>query len=243
MKLRTAILLGYGFLVGLLLVTATLATVGYFDLSNRVEDFLVGNVAGIDEAIERVEQLEVSDEDARAEALEKLHTHRDELENSDGRAREAANELAIRIGIVVAIALLALVFLSRAIQRLLVERLRQMQSTVDAITTGDYRRRFAVDRRDELGNLARRFNETLDEQHEYRSRLDHWRQERSRLVRGLLDHLDRKVCVFDRDGSIIAANVGGEMQSRASSAIDDVGIAIEDSMERQVGTLVFIDDL
>lgn len=244
MKLRTAILLGYGVLVGLLLVTAILATIGYFGLSKRVGDIVGENVSQVDETIVRIEGLETTNDEAKAETLAALRAHRSSLDASDELASETANELAIRNGIVVAIALLALVFLSRAIQRLLVERLRQMQSTVDAITTGDYRRRFAVDRRDELGTLARRFNETLDKQHEYRRRLDHWREERARLIRGLLEHIDREACVFDRQGSLIASNVGGEMQSKAGKALNDgQGRLIEDSMERSVGTIVFLDEI
>ena len=88
MTLRTRLLLGYGYLVLLLVVVAATATVGFFDLGGRIRTILEENVESLEATTRLMETLERQDSATLSAMLETPET-REKLQESDAAFREA----------------------------------------------------------------------------------------------------------------------------------------------------------
>lgn len=286
MKIRTRLLLGYGYLVALLLLSVGGAAVGFFELSGSIDRVLESNVvtvrastamlealerqdsavltallspepmgeeietadAAFAEAFERANAQASADEhemlerlerahgaylDARAELLraphdrplaaykERLfpsfnrvkadvlelleHEHR-AIVAADRQARETAVENGAWLGFLVALALVSLVYLTRALQRDILMRLSRLEETAEAIAAGEANRRLDAAHDDELGTLARHFNAALDHQDELRARMRGRLDEQRQLLLGLLSRPTKHAGLLGLDGRFIAAS-------------------------------------
>lgn len=254
MSLRTRLLIGYGYLVLLIVLAAGGAAIGFFDLSRGIDRILQENVRSLTAATDMLEALERQDsatlaalvqpgvgpeirqgldhaDIAFAESLadakgnltvegeEKLlaqieqeynrytelreallarrlesplaayneetfalfvHVKQSVLDliemnrlamvEADRQARQTAMQNGVWLGVLVALALLSLIFLSRALRRVLISRLTSFEKVSEAIAAGDAKRRLEVGYKDELGSIARHFNAAIDAQ-------EHLRQE------------------------------------------------------------------
>lgn len=290
MTLRVRLLLGYGYLVALLLLATGSAMLGFLELSESVDVVLEENLYSIHASMRMLEALERQDsatlaalldddprrgelqrqDDAFHAALEEAQANitesaeqpvlqriretfgryrrqRDELIResperplraynervfpafrdvklgvlelleinqqavieADRRTRETALRGGAWLGLLVAVALVSLVFLSRALQRRLLSRLHDLRHDLAALG-GVRQRRLRVSGDDELTQVARHVNELLDDLQEekvrHRGRLA---EERGALL-GVLRHLGEEAVLYDLSGRLMATGAGGE---------------------------------
>lgn len=285
MTLRLRLLLGYGYLIALLLLAAGSAIFGFLHLSESVDVVLEENLFSINASMRMLESLERQDsatlasllggedhgdelaeleavfrgalDEAEANITEEpepailaairsdfatylehrdallgerpaqpLHAYNERvfpafqevkrgvlelLEINQGAVIEAdrsAKAAAVRssawLGFLVAVALLSLVFLSRALQRHLLTRLQELRRDTAALV-GRREQRLSVTGSDELAQVAHHVNELLDQfqasEAAHRGRLA---QERRALL-GLVGTLGRGAAVYDPSGRLLAA--------------------------------------
>jgi hypothetical protein len=243
MTLRVRILIGYGYLVALLLLAASSALLGFFYLSARFDQVLEGNYASVRAAMAMIEALERQDsatlaallerrdsaegmvslesafeealrvaegrigEEGEAEIVQDIHhaasayrRERDQLLaqlpehplamyeqsvyprfvalkaqvirllelNQEAmiraarEARQSALQSAAWLGFLVTIALVSLVFLSRALQRDILSRIAQVRRDLSLVASGDLQRRLHEVGDDELATISHDVNELLE---------------------------------------------------------------------------------
>ncbi len=291
MSLRLRLLLGYGYLVLLILLAAGGSAVGFFDLSRGIDRILDENVRSQGSAIEMLGAIErqdsatlaalvrgSADEELRAEfdradasfdqaldaaranvtvegeaelieridrdydsyielreeliaqpppsplavynrqihprfdevrtsVIELIELNRDAIAEADRQARQAALQNGIWLGVLVTIALLSLVLMSRALKEQLLSRLTYINHVIGAIAAGDTRRRLQVRSDDELGTIARHFNTAIDTQDELRAEAQGRLNEQRQLLLGVIDHCSEPVALLGLDASIIASTM------------------------------------
>lgn len=291
MTLRARLLLGYGYLVALLLVVAGSAALGFLGLSAGIEVVLDENFESIRAAMTMTEALERQDsailalliegrlgaaEGAAASLAEQEEVFRQALERAAGNvtevdepavlerirdryeafrqardelvaesperplaaynrevfprfsqvkqdvrllltinqramieadreAREAAIQSGTWLGFLVVIALVSLVFLSRALQRQILARLEELRTGVGSIAAGKHRRLREMGS-DELGLIARNVNGLLDRYEELECRTRGRVSQERRLVLGLLGAAGDGAVLYDLSGSRLAGD-------------------------------------
>lgn len=294
MSLRTRLLLGYGYLVLLILLTAGGAAVGFFELSKGIGKVVENNFQSVTASTEMLGALERQDsatlralvdpnqsqesktklaeaDKAFAEAFDKarsnatiegekdvladidstykhFHTARDELVGTrpdrplvaynqrvyrkfrdvraqvfelldlnqeaiiaaDREARQTAVQNGVWLGILVTIALLSLIFLSRALQRHFLARLGHFREVSEAIAEGESQRRLKAGSDDELGSIARHFNSAIDTQKQLRAEAQGRLNQQRQLLIGALAQRDEAVGLLGLDGTIVASTMEGE---------------------------------
>jgi hypothetical protein len=292
MSLRTRLLLGYGYLVLLIVLAAGGAAVGFFNLSKGIDQILQENVRSLTSATEMLESLErqdsatlaalvqggvdpeVRDDFAEASAtfekaladargnvtiegeeellgeigrdyddyvelrqsllsqeheqplvaynqqthptfnevkqsvLELLEMNRAAMVVADRTARQEALQNGVWLGILVTVALLSLILLSRALHKYLISRLTYFKQVSEAIAAGDTRRRFQLGYSDELSSIARHFNAAIDAQEELRSQAQGKLNQQRQLLIGVLEQWPAPVALIGLDGSLIASTMG-----------------------------------
>lgn len=287
MTLRARLLLGYGYLVGLLLFTAGSATLSFLHLSAGIEVVLDENFRSIRSAMAMIEALERQDSATLAALIEGQHeivdmasheeSFRDALEEAAGnvteedepetlaairqhyaayrearsalfaelperpltaynqqvfprfsevkhdvirlldinqramfradrQARETAVQSSTWLGFMVVVALVSLVFLSRAMQRRILSRLARLRSGMFAIST-DLQGRLREEGNDELAMIARHLNRLLDQNEELKARNQGRVAEERRLVLGLLGACGEGAALFTLSGDLVAGTV------------------------------------
>lgn len=287
MTLRARILLGYGYLVALLLMATASALLGFLHLSAGIDAVLEKNFASVRASMEMIESLERQDS-ATLAALVEGRPARESLEEFDAdfvdaltsaqsnltedeepailkdlrgdfdryrverdrllssrpehplaaydsdvfppfsrvksdvvrllevnqqamfRAGREARQSAVLngtwLGFVVAIALVSLVVLSRALQRDFLSRLEELSGGMAAVASGETRRRLREEGHDELSTIARNVNALLD-LHEaaaarHQGRLANERQ----LVLGLVAALGEGAALYSVSGRLVAGD-------------------------------------
>lgn len=296
MTLRARLLLGYGYLVALLLLAAGSAVVGFLYLSVGIEEVLEDNFQSIESAMLMIDSLERQDSatlaaliERRSEAAE-VATHEEAFEQAvaeagenlteegepeaiarirrtfaqyrsardrlvaaqperplvaynqevfprfaevkaavvellalnqnamfeaDRRARQAAIQSGAWLGLLVVVALLSLVFLSRAMQRHVLLRIERLVSEMAAITAGHRRLREQGD--DELTRIAHQVNRLLDQYDELRGSSQGRITRERRLVQGLVASLGPGVALFSLSGELLAGEVADPAVERRIS--------------------------
>jgi HAMP domain-containing protein len=308
MTLRLRLLLGYGYLVALLLLATGSAVLGFLHLSESVDVILEDNFSSITAAMRMLEALERQDSATLAALIEgrtevpEMATHeRDFLaalaaaeasatEEAEGplieglrrdfqRYRQARDELlaaqparALRayntrvfpafsaakgkvfqvldlnyqamveadratrraaiqngawLGFLVAVALVSLVFLSRALQRRLLSRLADLRRGMGAIAAGEFHRRLRDDEADELGAIARHFNRLLDQLQQVEARMRGRLSQERQAVLGLVRHAGGGAAVYDLSGRLLAGAddelFGGRLPAELMDWIEEEG--------------------
>lgn len=125
----------------------------------------------------------------------------------DRSLRRQTRIRTMAFSLLVIVAMLSLVLLSRELRRSLLSRLDDLRDLANEIRNGHSHRRAFVSTRDELGLLAEAINALLDswdeERHEARGRA----LRRRRIILGLLGALDRPAVVVQPDGRILASTI------------------------------------
>lgn len=286
MTLRLRLLLGYGYLVGLLLLVAGGSLLGFFRLSEGIESLLEDNFATIRAAMTMTDSIERQDSallavlaagrdgaelgepdehrrfleafelaeanvteasepailarirdryDAYRRAREELLERRPErplvaydrevfplfgavkeeigrlldanqtaMFEADRDARRAALRNGTWLALLVTIALISLIFLSRALQNDLIRRLENLRSDLASFSRGDPQQRLVPGGRDELSSISDHVNEILDRHQRQEAGIRGRLAQERRLVIALLELAGERAILFDRRGRRLA---------------------------------------
>lgn len=208
MTLRARLLLGYGYLVALLLLVAGSAMLGFLGLSDRLQ-------VAVEEGFRSAQTATTG---AEAEALREQA-----LLAAEEQAREAAIRSGTWLGFLVVVALVSLVFLSRALQRQILVRLEELRTGVGSIAAGKHRRLREMGG-DELGLIARNVNGLLDRYEELEARSRGRVSQERRLVLGLLGTAGEGAVLYDLSGSRLAGDTDlGAGDEKITTWIRDEG--------------------
>lgn len=278
MRIRTRILLGYSYLVALLLAGALGAAVSFYQLGRELDTILSATTstskmalatsfhhmtrAFLEEGAEHgekrnralgefqaalgEERKQVSD-DRELEILERMSRHLEELKGcsrfeespgelrgeffklietmesdfedliareeaflleADQHLRKQARIRSMAFSLLVIVALLSLVLLSRELRRSLLDRLDELRDLAHEIRRGHSRRRAFVETPDELGLLSEAINELLDAWDEERQESRGREQRRRRMVLALLDAWEKPALIVLPDGRVLASTFG-----------------------------------
>jgi len=281
MRIRTQILLGYSYLVALLLAGALGAAVSFYQLGHELDRMLgsaasdsrlrlestfhenVGDLlksasaeargpavdgcftafrAALDEAAAKstdpdktaileqmdldlkqlctfLESVPTSEENTGpispeffglVEILEKdlgkLATREEKiLLRADEQLRRRTSIRTMAFSLLVIVALLSLVLLSRELRKSLLSRLDELRDLAHEIRRGHSQRRAFVESRDELGLLAEAINALLDAWDEERQESKGRELRRRRIIIGLLHALGKPAVLRLPDGRILAS--------------------------------------
>lgn len=142
----------------------------------------------------------------RQAIYELMSLNQEAIGDADRNAQVTALNMVGLLGIFVTLALLSMIFLSRALQQHVLNRLSEITKDAQAISTGQHDRRFDTAVNDELGVVATQLNSALDSldelQIEMRGRLNQQKQ----MVLGLLDELEASALLVGFNGTLIASN-------------------------------------
>lgn len=288
MNLRTRILLGYGYLVGLMVLSAAGAAIGFQRLGTRVEHVLDENMRSVRASTRMLEALERQDsavltlllsggstspdlqasettfrqaladaganlteaeEDTVVADIRRLYadfteardalvaSHHDTplaaydretfprftavkervldllelnhraMERADREARATARRRAAVHGLLVTLALVSFVVLSRELGRTVLGRLTELETVAHHLARGDRRRRAAAAEHDELGAVARELNRALDALDELEGRTSGRSRQQKQIVLALLDALGEPAAVLAPNGTQIASTL------------------------------------
>jgi HAMP domain-containing protein len=285
MTLRWRLLLGYGYLVALLLLATGAAVLGFLRLSAGIDRVLDENYRSIRVAMDLLESLERQDsetlsalltdgddpgaietfesefrhalESARSNVTEERESEvldgierayaqyrlaRDELlaaapdrplaaynrsvfpafvsvkrgvrelldinqeamVAADREAKSSALRSGAWLGFVVALALLSLVFLSRAMQRYVLSRLDRLRHEVARMAAGRENRRLRDEGEDELGAVARGINALLDRHQTQEGEAEARLARERRILIALVETCHADASLYDLSGRLRA---------------------------------------
>jgi HAMP domain-containing protein len=161
-------------------------------------------------------------ERVKNEVLNLLEINHRAMMDADRQAQASASRQASTLGLVVLIALSSLAFLSRALNRTILERLDELSRVAEAIAGGSFDRRAADHHLDELGAVARQLNAALDRQQEARMEIESRVAMYRNLVVGLLRDLPGPVALFGLDGRILASTFGEGADSQLAALSEEI---------------------
>jgi HAMP domain-containing protein len=157
-------------------------------------------------------------EEVKARVLDLLEINHRAMVEADVRAQSAASRRATILALLVLVALFSFAFLSRAMNRVVLERLDELSQVAEAIAAGSLERRAADDHPDELGLVARQLNAVLDDQQEQRGALEARATMYRGLVLGLMETFPEPSAVLGIDGRVIASTFDNTFDDRLESA-------------------------
>jgi methyl-accepting chemotaxis protein len=146
-------------------------------------------------------------EDVKESVLTLLDINHQAMLAADRKAQQTANLRAVLHGLLVAIALLSLGFLSREMRRNVLDRMEELKSVAQAIASGDRSRRAAVREADELGLVARQLNAILDRELQVEGSTAARLIEQRQLILGLLRCYDYPVALVALTGDVVASTL------------------------------------
>lgn len=301
MSLRIRILLGYGYLVVLLLLAAVGALLGFFHLSAGIDAVLEENFASVRAAMAMVERLERQDSltlanlagrrgtaelaqetkrldgeflaalgrseanvtepgeeeilvairssfeayrgvrrellssapeaplaaydqevfpaftEAKNAVVRLLEVNQQAMFRADREARRSAVRNGTWLGFLVALALVSLVLLSRALQRDLLRRLDALRGGLEAVVAGAGQRRLDDRGDDELAAIAGHVNAILDHHQRTEGRFQGRLARERQLVLALVLAMEDGSEIFDLSGQLAAGDPGPTPRRRAVS--------------------------
>jgi len=168
--------------------------------------------------------------------LNLLEINHKAMVDADRQAQASASRQASTLALAVLIALSSLAFLSRALNRTILERLDELARVAEAVGGGSFDRRAADHHLDELGAVARQLNAALDRQQETRMEIESRVALYRNLVIALLRSLPGPVALLGLDGRVLASTFeeGADRRLEAiSSRIPDPEVS-RDSAAREV---------
>lgn len=149
----------------------------------------------------------------RAELFQLLRLNQEAIAAAEEEARWTAGQSGVGLGLVVALAIGSLIGLSRALQTHVLSRLADFQGVSEAIAAGNLRRRLRPGQDDELGLLARRFNQAVDAQEHLRLVAQGRLAEQRQLLLGMLARDDAHAALIALDGALVASTMGDDAQT------------------------------
>ena len=143
----------------------------------------------------------------KSRVIDLLEINHRAMVEADRQAQAMALRRATTLALLVLLALFSLAFLSRAMNRTLLERLDELAEVAEAIAVGRFDRRAAADYPDELGAVARQLNAVLDRQQEFQSVTEGRTALYRELVVALLAALPQPAAVVGLDGRILVSTL------------------------------------
>jgi len=157
-------------------------------------------------------------ESVKAGVLHLLEINHEAIKNGDRRAQQTASRRAMLLALMVLVALFSLAFLSRALNRTVLERLDELARVTEAIAGGSLDRRAAAQYSDELGAVARQLNASLDRQQQARAEVEGRVALYRELVIAVLGSLPKPAAVVGPDGRILASTLAEDTEERLTAA-------------------------
>jgi methyl-accepting chemotaxis protein len=157
-------------------------------------------------------------ESVKEGVLQLLEINHQAMKEADRRAQHTASRRAMLLALMVLLALFSLAFLSRALNRTVLERLDELARVTEAIAGGSLDRRAAAQSSDELGAIARQLNASLDRQQQARAEVEGRVALFRELVIALLGSLPQAAAVLAPDGRILASTVSEDIEERLAAA-------------------------
>lgn len=148
----------------------------------------------------------------RAQIFDLLNLNQEAILEADEEARNTATQNGIGLGIVVTLALISLIALSRALQQHILMRLAEFKEISEAIASGEINRRYKPGGDDELGILARNLNTGIDAQKQLRTQAQGRLGQQRQLLLGALSQRDQGVALLGLDGLVVASTLEGTAQ-------------------------------
>jgi HAMP domain-containing protein len=146
-------------------------------------------------------------EAVKAGVIDLLEINHQAMVEADRKAQATASQRATVLALVVLVALFSLAFLSRALNRTLLERLDELAEVAAAIAGGSFDRRAATQHTDELGEVARQLNAVLDRQQEVESTMEGRTALYRNLLVALLGALPRPAAIVGFDGRVLGSTL------------------------------------
>jgi methyl-accepting chemotaxis protein len=165
-------------------------------------------------------------ESVKSSVLDLLDINHQAMVEEDRKAQATALQRATILALLVLLALFSLAFLSRALNRVLLDRLDELATVAEAIAGGSFNRRAATHYPDELGAVARQLNAVLDREQQIQNAMEGRTALYRDLLIGLLGALPGPAAVIGLDGRLLAstldAGTNHEIENAASrlSGID-----------------------
>lgn len=153
-------------------------------------------------------------EAVKQEVVELLDHQHQEMAKAGLGAREDAIRYGSWLGFLVVVALLSLVLLTRGLRSAVLDRLSNIHEVAQAVASGESHRRIRVQRHDELGIIAREFNETLDRLDELERNVEGDRAVMKRQLVALLEVGWGDVALHDTNSQLLATTFEGESESQ-----------------------------
>jgi len=154
--------------------------------------------------------------------LNLLEINHSAMVDADRQAQASASRQASTLALVVLIALSSLAFLSRALNRTILERLDELARVAEAVGGGSLDRRAADHHLDELGAVARQLNAALDRQQETRMEIESRVALYRNLVIGLLRSVPGPVALLGLDGRVLASTFEEAADSRLAAISKEI---------------------
>ena len=150
-----------------------------------------------------------------------LEINHQAMVEADRQAQATASQRATVLALLVLLALFSLAFLSRALNRTLLERLDELAEVAEAIAGGSFDRRAATQYTDELGAVARQLNAVLDRQQEVENTMVGRTALYRDLLVGLLGALPRPAAIVGLDGRIGVDPRRGHRSPDRTGSVED----------------------
>lgn len=180
-------------------------------------------------------------EAVKAGVINLLEINHQAMVEADRRAQATASQRATILALLVLLALFSLAFLSRALNRTLLERLDELAEVAEAIAGGSFDRRAAAQHTDELGAVARQLNAVLDRQQEVESAMEGRTALYRDLLVGLLGALPQPAAIVGFDGRVLGSTFDAAIDAgleRAAPRIAELDrSSAEATLEIEGGTL------
>lgn len=143
---------------------------------------------------------------------------------ADRRARETAIQSSAWLGVLVTVALLSFVFMTRTLQNQVLSRLAGLRQGMAEISAGDPGRRLYAEGKDELAAIAEEINRLLDRYEKLqagsRGRLSRER----RLTIALARSLAQDAAIFSLSGDCLTGTLGDRnLDGKAAAWVEEEG--------------------
>ena len=150
----------------------------------------------------------------KASVLDLLEINQRAMIRADRDAREDALRNGAWLGLLVTVALVSLVFLSRGLQRHVLARLARLRRGMAEVAEGAFGRRLPEEGDDELTMIARQVNSLLDRHQQLAARMRGRVAQELQLALGLVRMLGPGAAVYGLDGELLAGGLEADGATR-----------------------------